>query len=478
MVSYEMVIGLEIHAQIATRSKMFCGCSNDSFGKEPNSNVCPICMGFPGMLPATNREAVEQGIKTALALHCNIPSFSKFDRKNYFYPDLPNGFQISQYDEPISENGRVEIQLEDGSPKTVHIRRLHLENDAGKLTHVAGGSLVDYNRAGSPLMEIVTEPDIRSAKEAQLFAKMVQTILRYVGSSEADMEKGMMRFDASVSIRPVGDEKLYPRAEIKNLNSFKSLETAIEYEFTRQVNLWEAGTPMTGEITVGWLDDKQKTVLLRDKEDAADYRYFPEPDLPPFNMDENKVAELKTHVPELPLEKRIKFIESYGISEEEALFFCEDAQLATYFEQVAKESGDAAKSASFVGTILVGRLRTDNVALKDCKVSATHLADLIRFVNEGKISNNTAKTVVFEAMVETGESPEKIIADKGLQQVSDQGEIEKLVDHVLSENGGAVEDFKAGKQNALGFLVGQVMKASKGQANPQLVNEMVQKKLA
>jgi aspartyl-tRNA(Asn)/glutamyl-tRNA(Gln) amidotransferase subunit B len=474
---YETVIGLEIHAQMSTKSKLFCGCDNDSFGKAPNTNVCPICMGFPGMLPVISEEAFKRGIQTALALNCNIPNFSKFDRKNYFYPDLPNGFQISQFEEPVSTIGHVDIEVDKEILK-IGITRLHLENDAGKLTHVGGGSLVDYNRSGSPLMEIVTEPDLRSAKQASALAKTIQTILRYVGSSEADMEKGMMRFDASVSTRPKGDPKLYPRAEIKNLNSFRALEAAIGYEVKRQVKLWEEGNPMDGEITVGWVDEKQKTVLLRSKEDAADYRYFPEPDLPPMTIDDKTIEKMKENIPELPLAKRIKFIEKYGISEEEALYFCETPQLAQFFEDVAIESKDAKKAASFVGTVLIGKLKNEGLTLNECKIKSTDMAKLITLINDDVISNNVAKTTVFEAMYTDGETPDAIIERLGLKQVSDSSEIEAMVQEILDQNPQAVEDFKAGKQNAIGFIIGQVMKASKGQANPKIVSKIVQEKLS
>ncbi len=430
------------------------------------------------MLPATNKEAVEKGIQTALAFKCKIPNFSKFDRKNYFYPDLPLGFQISQFDEPVSEKGYVEIEDEEKNSKKIGITRVHLENDAGKLTHVPGGSLVDFNRAGSPLMEIVSEPDMRSAKEARIFAKMVQAILRTVGTSEADMEKGMMRFDASISTRPKGEDKLYPRAEIKNLNSFRALEAALDYEIARQIKLWDQGEPLDGDITVGWLDDKQKTKLLRDKESSADYRYFPEPDLPPLLINEKQVKEMESKVPSLPLERRRNFVEKYGISEEEALFFSEDPDLASYFEEIAEITKEPKKTASFVGTVLLGRLKIDNLSIRDCKIKAADLARLILVVKEGTISNNTAKGEVFDEMFTSGKSPDTIIEKKGLKQVSDSGAIEGIVDQVLADNKEAVTDFSAGKQNAFGFLVGQVMKASKGQANPGTVNEILRKKLS
>lgn len=474
--TYEAVIGLEIHAQISTKTKLFCGCDNDSFNKEPNTNVCPVCMGFPGMLPVPNEVAIQKGARAALALKCTLKPFSKFDRKNYFYPDLPNGFQISQYDEPISEKGELQIENE-GEKKVIRITRIHLENDAGKLTHVAKGSLVDFNRSGTPLMEIVTEPDLRSAKEASALARAIQTILRYVGASEADMEKGMMRFDASVSTRPKGEEKLYPRAEIKNLNSFKSLESAINYEIARQTKLWQKGEPMDGSITVGWMDDEQKTKLLRDKEDAADYRYFPEPDIPPIHLTQEQIEQWKKELPELPSARRKKFIEQYGTTEEEATFFTENAALANYFEQVADQSGDPKKAASFIGTTLIARLKEEGIDIQNCPISPGNLAALIQHVNKGSISNNTAKTTVFEAMFTTGKSADKIIAEQGLEQVSDSSAIEELVEKVIQENPKVVEDFKSGTQNALGFLVGQVMKASKGQANPQMVNDVLRKKL-
>jgi len=476
MNKYEAVIGLEIHAQISTKTKLFCGCDNDSFGKDPNTNVCPICMGFPGMLPVPNKLAIEKGRSGALALKCTVKNFSKFDRKNYFYPDLPNGFQISQYDEPISEKGEVEIEV-NGESKIIRITRLHLENDAGKLTHVAGGSLVDFNRAGTPLMEIVSDPDLRSAEEASAYAKMIQSIVRTVGASEADMEKGMMRFDASVSTRPMGEDKLYPRAEIKNLNSFKALEAAIQYEIKRQTKLWEEGTPMDHEITVGWLDDEQKTKLMRTKENAADYRYFPEPDIPPLTITDKRIQELQTQIPELPLAKRHRFVKEYGISSIEAIFFSEDPELSQYFETAAT-AGDPKGAASFVGTILIGRLKNEGKTLSDCLIKPEHMAELLTLIKSGDISNNTAKTTVFDTMFETGESPQTIVDREGLKQVSDTGAIETLVDEVLIAHPGPVEDFKNGKEQAMGFLVGQIMKASKGQANPQMVNDLLRKKLS
>lgn len=473
----ETIIGLEIHAQISTNTKLFCSCSNDSFGKEANTNVCPICMAFPGMLPVVNQEAVEKGIIAALALHCEIPASSKFDRKNYFYPDLPPGFQISQYDEPVSKEGHIEINLGE-TKKTIRIIRLHLENDAGKLTHVGNNTLLDFNRAGCPLMEIVSYPDLRSSAEAKAYAENIQKILRYCGSSFCDMEKGMMRFDASVSLRPRGEDKLYPRAEIKNLNSFRSLEAAIEYEVKRQKKLWEEGKPLVSEQTVGWDDERGTTELLREKESAADYRYFPEPDLPPLTVDEAMLKRLKQAVPESPMEKYERFLSAYELGEAEARFFVDDRGLADFFEAVAKGSNNAKSANSFVGTILVKRLKDEGKWIENSPVSAEHLAELIQLIDSGTISNNVAKSDVFDEMMKSSKSPKQIVEEKGLVQQSDLGEIEKWCQAAIAANPKAAEDVKAGTLKALGSLVGLAMKESKGQANPKIVNEVLMKLLS
>jgi aspartyl-tRNA(Asn)/glutamyl-tRNA(Gln) amidotransferase subunit B len=471
----EVIIGLEIHAQASSKTKMFCSCDNDSFGKEPNTNVCPVCMAFPGMLPVPNKEAVEKGIKAALSLNCEILPHSKFDRKNYFYPDLPPGFQISQYDEPVSENGYVEIETSEGVKK-IGITRLHLENDAGKLTHTGQATLLDYNRAGTPLMEIVSDPDLRSAEEARAYAETVQKILRYAGSSDCDMEKGMMRFDASVSLRPHGDEKLYPRAEIKNLNSFRSLERAIEYEIKRQKRLWEEGTPQAGEVTVGWDDDRATTEVMREKESAADYRYFPEPDIPPIDVSEADLAKWLAEKPELPGLKEKRFREEYGLQEQEAVFYTEDIELANFFEEVAKAT--SAKSAnSFVGTILIKALKDQKLSIQESPVSAEAMIELIQAVESGDISNNAAKGPVFTHMMTSDRSVAQIIEDEGLAQVTDTAEIEAFCKQAIESNQKAAQDVKDGQLKAMGALVGMVMKLSKGQANPKLVNDILKKLL-
>lgn len=473
---YEAVIGLEIHAQIATKSKMFCGCSSDSFESEPNENVCPICMGFPGQLPVINEEAVKKGVKASLALHCTVPEWSKFDRKNYFYPDLPKGFQISQFDQPLAETGWVEIDV-DGEKKKVRIHRLHLEDDAGKLTHIPNGTLCDYNRSGVALMEIVSEPDMHTPKEAGAYARAMQAILRSVDASNADMEKGMMRFDASVSIRPKGDEKLYPRAEIKNLNSFRSLESAIAYEINRQIGLWEEGNPQEKEITVGWTDAKGKTYFLRDKEGADDYRYFPEPDLPPINVTADFIDEMKKELPELPSEKKERFLSEYGMSEAEALLVSNDTELADYFEKVVEMSGDAKRSLTFVLTILLGFLKKNGLEMHESPVSADNLAELVKLVADGKISLNIAKGDVFEEMFETNKTASEIVKEKGLEKVSDEGELEKICQEVIDENPQSIEDYKGGKEAAFFFLVGQVMKKTKGQADAKVATAILKKLL-
>ncbi len=472
----EVIIGLEIHAQIATKTKMFCRCDNDSFGKEPNINTCPVCMGFPGQLPAINKAAVEKGIIAALALNCEIPEFCKFDRKNYFYPDSPKGFQISQYDEPLSVNGFVEV-LVNGEKKRVGIARLHLEDDAGKLTHVSAGSLVDFNRSGTPLMEIVSDPDLRSAAEAAAYAREVQRIVRYVESSEADMEKGMMRFDASVSLRPVGEEKLYPRAEIKNLNSFKSLEAAIDYEIKRQEELWANGEVPKSPVTVGWSEEKGKTYFMREKEESADYRYFPEPDIPPLHISAEMVEGYRGLVPELPGAKRERYVRDFGLNEDDARILAEDLKLARYFEEVVALTDDPKRAVSFINTILMARLNEDLLAIDEQKVTAAMMGELVNLVKNGEISNNVAKSEVFEEMYLNGVAASEVVEAKGLKQVSDSRAIEEACRKVIAANPGPVEDVRGGKDKAIGFLIGMVMKEMKGQGNPAMVAEILDKEI-
>jgi aspartyl-tRNA(Asn)/glutamyl-tRNA(Gln) amidotransferase subunit B len=474
----EAVIGLEIHARISTKSKMFCRGNNDFFNLEANEATCEFDMGFPGLLPVLNKEAVYKGVKAALALGCDIPEYCKFDRKNYFYPDSPRGYQISQYEEPLSKDGEVKIEYEEnGETKKmkVGVTRLHLEDDAGKLTHVRDGSLVDYNRAGSPLMEIVSEPDLRNEMQAVAYAKEVQKILRYVGSSHADMEKGMMRFDASVSVRPVGEDKLYPRAEIKNLNSFKALEAAIKYEIKRQKQAFIDGEGLKAPVTVGWNDDKGQTFFMREKEESDDYRYFADPDLPPLYFPKEDVQRLRSELPELPSVKKDRYINDLGLKEDDARIISADLKLANYFEEVVSICEDSALAASFINTVLMKFLREELISVDEQKVTAEMMGKLLKMVKDGKISNNAAKGVVFEEMYATGADPQKIVEEKGLTQVSDTSVIEDVCKKVIAAHPGPVEDVKNGKNKAIGFLIGMVMKEMKGQGNPKIISQTMNK---
>ena len=467
----EVIIGLEIHAQLSTKTKLFCSCDNDAFGVQPNTRVCPVCMGFPGMLPVLNAEALRKGVEGAAALGCTIKPFSKFDRKNYFYPDLPTGYQISQFDQPISEHGEVEIELEGGN-KIIGITRVHLENDAGKLTHTVNGTLCDYNRAGTPLVEIVTEPDMRSPEEAQTLAKEIQKILRTVGASTADMEKGMMRFDASISMRPVGDEKLYPRTEIKNLNSFSALLKDLKYEVKKQRKAWEAGSPSTQEVTVGWLDDKEETKLLRDKESAMDYRYFPEPDLPPVTFTEKEIKDILARIPELPLAKKHRYINDLKLTDAEALKIAESPELYDFFESAVDKGGEARKIAGLFLSVVLARTDWQKTG-----ITPQHVSDTLILQTEGKISASAAKEILNALMEDSEKTAKEIMEERGLEQKSDSGEIDAWVDQVMKENPEVVADIKAGKDKGIQFLMGQVMKMSRGSANPPLVMQAINKKL-
>jgi len=467
----ETVIGLEIHAQLSTKSKMFCGCDNDAFGAEPNTRVCPVCMGFPGMLPVLNSEALKKGVLAAAALGCKIQKFSKFDRKNYFYPDLPTGFQISQFDEPISKDGSVAMMFGDKKLK-IGITRVHLENDAGKLAHEGSGTFLDFNRAGTPLVEIVTEPDLRSPEEAQVFAKEVQKILRFVGVSDADMEKGMMRFDASISLRPHGDKKLYSRTEIKNLNSFSSLQKALTYEFKKQKKMWEAGKAPDHDCTVGWIDDKEKTVTLRDKESANDYRYFPEPDIPPMVFTAEEIDEIEKSVPELPLAKFNRYQKEFKLSENDALKLAESRELTEFFEKTLEFSGNPKKSANLILSVVLADSKWQH-----SKLTPENIAEVLSLLDEGKISSSAAKEIVAIAM--QNETPvNDLMQAMGLEQKSGSEDLSKWADEVLAENPKTVQDYKTGKEKVIQFLMGQVMKKSNGAANPPMVLEILKEKLS
>lgn len=476
---FETIIGLEVHAQMNTKAKMFCACDNDAWGKEPNTVVCPICMGHPGTLPVPNRAVIEKAIRAAKALKCTVNRLNHFDRKNYFYPDLPAGFQISQYKFPLASSGIVKFSVTDpktnkSTPAECRILRLHIENDAGKLTHRGNHSLCDYNRAGTPLMEIVTEPELRSPKAASSFAEELRRILIAAGTSEADMYKGMMRFDASISLRPKGDRKLYPRVEIKNLNSFKALEKALGYQEKILRKLWEEGKPPDGETTVGWIDEEERTQMLRDKESAADYRYFPEPDIPPLDLDDTFVNTITLGMDSLPSEMKEYYVK-LGLTEAEAMILVDDLELCLRFDAVFTKIMDAKRTSSIVISQLPGFL-TKHEKTIDQAPSADALVELAMAMQKGTISTNAGKDVL-EKMVMSGKTPSEIIKEEGMGQVSDSALLQKLVGEAIEQNPKAIESYKAGKTAALGAIVGWVMKQTKGQANPKLVNEILMRKI-
>jgi len=479
MAHYETVIGLEVHAELKTKTKIFCSCPTE-FGGDPNTHVCPVCLGLPGVLPVLNRRVVEFAIKAGLALNCEIASFSKFDRKNYYYPDLPKNYQISQYDLPIAINGHLEIEV-NGEKKIIGITRVHMEEDAGKLVHEgtitkSGHSYVDYNRTGVPLIEIVSEPDIRSAEEARAYLDKLKSILEYIDVSDCKMEEGSLRCAANVSIRPVGTEKLGTKAEIKNMNSFKALQRALEYEVERQAEVLGEGGRVFQE-TRSWDDSKGVTVSLRSKEEAHDYRYFPDPDLVPLVIDQEWVTGLKQNLPELPDTRRERFIGDYGLSPYDAGVITGSRELADYFDQCAASYPDAKTVANWVTGELLRFLNANGMDIKETRVSPSHLVEMLKMIDKGTISGKIAKTI-FEEMFATGKRAAEIVKDKGLVQISDEGAIAAIVDQVISANPQSVEDFRAGKEKALGFLVGQIMKETKGKANPALVNKLLKEKLS
>jgi len=468
------VIGLEIHARIKTKTKMFCRCENAAVPDHANQHICPICTGFPGMLPKTNQRAVELATKASVALNLGVNESCKFDRKNYFYPDLPMGYQISQYDIPLAEEGSLTIEREDGSTKDIRIERLHLENDAGKLTHYSHGSFVDYNRSGAPLMEIVSGPDMNSAEEAIAYAKEMQHIMRAVGSSDCDMEKGQMRFDLNISIHEEGTP-FGTKVEVKNLNSFKSLEKAIAYEIKRQKKALETGEEIKQE-TRGWHDTKEVTLSQRSKEEAADYRYFPEPDIPPLHVPSEQVEAAKAALPELPLAKKLRYREEYGIERDVARLLGEDVALSQYFEEVAAAVGDYKTTANWVTSVVLAIVKEEKISLADLPFSPSDVATVITYVKEDKVSQLNGKETL-QLMYRENKDPDTIIAEQGFEQVSDTGALEAMVDEVIAAFPNQVEEFKSGKPQLLGFFVGQVMKQSKGSANPKVVAEILQNRL-
>ena len=468
---YEVVIGLEVHAQLKTKSKIFAPDKNE-FGQEPNSLTSPITLGMPGVLPVLNKECVNMGILTGLALNCEIPSRCKFDRKQYFYPDLPKGYQISQYDEPICVNGYLDI-----NGKRIGITRAHLEEDAGKLVHVGAAgiagstySLVDLNRAGTPLLEIVSEPDMRSSEEAKNYMEELRNIVRYIGVCDGNLEEGSMRCDANISIMPKGSKEFGTRAEIKNVNSFRALQRAIEYEIDRQIELVEDGEEVVQETRL-WDDNAGETRSMRGKEDAHDYRYFPEPDLMPLSISREWVEEVRKTLPELPSQKRQRYMD-LGLSEYDASVIVEQMQSALFFDKVLELGGNAKIAVNFMMGEIAAYLKENHIEITDTKLTPENLVELIGLIEKGTISNNIGKQILID-MLQTGEKASAIVEKKGLSQITDVDAIRKMVEEVVANNPNQVEQYKSGKTNILGFFVGQIMKATKGRANPKTVNEIL-----
>jgi aspartyl-tRNA(Asn)/glutamyl-tRNA(Gln) amidotransferase subunit B len=475
---YEPVIGLEVHCQLLTQTKLFCACANE-FGSEPNTQVCPVCLGLPGSLPVLSRHAVTLAIRAALATDCTVNAVSVFARKNYFYPDLPKGYQISQYDEPLAEGGHIEIPSGDAF-RRIRLHRIHMEEDAGKLLHEgfswsAEKSGVDFNRGGVPLIEIVTHPDLRTAQEAHDYLTALKAVLLYAGVSDCNMEEGSLRCDANVSVRKRGTEALGTRAEIKNLNSFRNVARAIDHEVARQVAVIEAGGTVVQETRL-WNADKAQTASMRSKEEAHDYRYFPEPDLPPLVVSTAWVDEVRASLPELPAVKRRRFAREYGLSDYDAGVLTLSREVADYFETVARASGNSKASSNWVMNEVLGQRKVDEGPLSHCKVSPDNLAALIRLIDAGTISGKIAKDV-FLKMWDTGQTPAAIVERDGLVQVSDEGVLEAAVAEILAASPEQVATYRKGRTGTFGWFVGQVMKKTGGKANPNLVNALLKKAL-
>ncbi len=476
---YEAVIGLEIHCELKTKTKIFCGCAT-GFGADENTHVCPVCLGLPGVLPTVNKRVVEFAIKAGLATNCEINQYSKFDRKNYYYPDLPKNWQTSQYDLPICKNGWVDIDV-DGEKRRIRLTRIHMEEDAGKLVHSgttikdSATSDVDYNRTGVPLLEIVSEPDLRSAEEARAYMEKIKAIMEYIDVSNCRMEEGNLRADVNVSLRPVGTQELGTRTEMKNINSFKSLVDAIDYEIERQTEVLEDGGHVVQE-TRTWDPARGITLSMRSKENAHDYRYMPEPDLPPIITSDETIEKYRRELPELPDARRARLTADYGLSDYDAGIITSSRAMAEYFDAVVATGADAKLAANWMMGDLAKKLNEESLDIAKSPVDAQRLGEMIQLIMKNTISGKIAKKV-FAEMWTNPDAPEKIVKDKGLVQITDASAIEGVVDEVIANNPKAVEEYKGGKKKAIGALVGQVMKATKGKANPQMVNQLLAKKL-
>lgn len=468
---YESVIGLEIHSELSTKTKIYCSCTTE-YGGDVNTHCCPICTGMPGTLPVLNEKVVEYAVKAGLAMNCEISRFSKQDRKNYFYPDTPRNYQISQYDLPLCTNGYLDIEV-DGVEKRIGITRIHIEDDAGKLIHNGwgNGTLVDMNRCGVPLIEIVTEPDMRSAKEAKALLEKIKTILQYIDVSDCKMQEGSLRCDVNVSIMPKGSNEFGQRTEMKNLNSFSGAEKAINYEISRQIEVVETGEKIVQE-TRRWDDETESSVSMRSKENAQDYRYFPEPDLAPIVLSEEYIQNLKENLPELPDKKYKRYITECNLPEYDASLLTASKDLAIFFDETVSVGATPKAVSNWILGEISKVLNEESLTISELNITPKKLAELIKEIEKGTISNTAAKKV-FDEILETGKEVADIIKEKGLAQVNDEGEIKKIVEEVLNQNQKSIEDYKNGKTNALGFLVGQVMKASKGKANPQIINKLI-----
>ena len=476
---YTTVIGLEVHSELKTKSKAFCSCSTE-FGGEPNTHVCPVCLGMPGALPVLNKQVVEFAIRAGLAVDCEIKKFNKFDRKNYFYPDLSKNYQISQFDKPICEGGHIDIEV-DGQTKRIGITRIHMEEDAGKLIHsgatikTSDSSAVDYNRAGVPLIEIVSEPDMRSSAEARAYLEKLKAILEYTEVSDCKMQEGSLRCDANISVMPEGATEFGTRAEIKNLNSFRALERAIEYEIQRQIQLVEDGGTVVQE-TRTWDDGKGVTLSMRSKEEAHDYRYFPEPDLVPVEIDDAWIARVKSELPELPAARKARLMQEKGLVDYDAENIVSTKAMAEYFDEAAKHTEDSKGIANWLLGDVSAYLNSENIAIEQFPITPANLGEMVNLINKGVLSSKLAKKVFVE-MLKTGKTPQALVKELGLEQISDEGAIVKIVEETLAENPQSIIDYKAGKDRALGFLVGQIIKKSRGKANPEMVNNLLKERM-